>query len=147
MPGNPLVDQGSLNRVVASVSFVNFPSLNVTAPFLGRAAIRLALEGEATAFLPTMTGAVTSPEPYQMITLTMALLKTQALSAAYKAQFEADTRVGDCTVRPDVSSGLPAYGLVNVALEAVEGLDFSGANADFTVRCRGYYLTNSFLFG
>lgn len=142
---NPLVDQGTLNRVIGSIVWQNFSSLNVTAPFLNREGIRLALDGDATRFLPTMTGAVTSPEPYQMVTLTINLLKTQGLAAQYKRQMETQTVLGDCVVRPDTKA-LPPYDLVNCALESVRELSFSGEDAGFSVTVRGYYNINSSLF-
>lgn len=144
---NPLVQQGSLNRLVASVSWQQFPALNVTPPFLNREAIRLALDGNATVFLPTVTGAVTSPEPYMMVTLTINLLKTQSLSALYKAQMETNTLLGVCVVRPDVvSGGLPPYDLLNMAIEGVREQDYSGGDAGWAVTCRGYYAINADLY-
>ena len=56
---NPLIEQGSLNRIKASVVWNDNADLNVTAPYLGAAGIRLGLDGGTTVFLPTMTGAVT----------------------------------------------------------------------------------------
>lgn len=145
MAGNPLVDQGTLNRIIASVSWNNFTALNVTAPFLNKAAIRLALDGESTLFLPTLTGAVTSPEPYMMITLTINLLKTQGLSAQYKAQMELNSKIGDGVVRPD-STTLPPYDIVNCAIQTVREQDYGGGDAGWAVTCRGYYQINSSLF-
>lgn len=142
---NPLVQYGSLNRLKASVSWPNFPALNVTASFLNREGIRLALDGEATRFLPALAGAVTSPEPIQMCTLTINLLKTQPLAAQYKAQFESNTLLGPCVVRPD-SIALPPYDLNNMGLEGVRELAFSGEDAGFAVTIRGYYLINSQLW-
>jgi hypothetical protein len=142
---NPLVQLGSLNRLIASVTWQGFPGLNVTPSFLNREGIRLALDGEATRFLPTLTGAVTSPEPYQMVTLNLALLKSQNLAAQYKSQMETQCLLGNCTVRPD-STVLPAYDLVNMAIESVRELAFSGEDAGYTVTCRGYYLINSNLW-
>jgi hypothetical protein len=142
---NPLVQQGTLNRILGSVVWQNYPALNVTAPFLNREGIRLALDGDATRFLPTLTGAVTSPEPYQMITLTINLLKTQGLAGLYKSQMELATVLGDCVVRPDTKV-LPPYDLINCALESVRELAFSGEDAGFSVTVRGYYSINSSLF-
>lgn len=142
---NPLVAQGVLNRVLASVIWQGFPQLNVIASFLNREGIRLALDGDATRFLPTMTGAVTSPEPYQMVTLTINLLKTQPLAALYKAQMEDQTVLGDCVVRPD-SITLTPYDLVNCALESVREQSYSGEDAGWSVTVRGYYIVNASLF-
>ena len=142
---NPLIVQGSLNRLRASVVWNDFPSLNVTASYLGKDGITLALDGESTAFINTMTGAVTSPEPYQMITLTLNLLKTQGLAGLYKSQVETSALLGNGVVRPD-SLALPAYDITNCAIESVRELKFSGEDAGFAVTVKGYYLVNSSLF-
>jgi hypothetical protein len=145
MASNPLVSQGTLNRLRASIIWGSFPALNVTAPFLGKAGIKLALEGEATAFHPTMTGAVTSPEPYLMISLRVNLLKTQQLAAAYKAQMELLALLGDGVVRAD-SAAHPPYQLTNCSIQSVPELDFSGDAPDYNVVVKGYYNINSSLW-
>jgi hypothetical protein len=142
---NPLVAQGTLNRLRASVIWANFPQLNVTAPFLHKEGISLALEGDVTTYIDTMTGGVTSPEPYQRANLTLTLLKTQPLSALYKQQLELSSLLGNGTVRPD-SSTLPPYALVNCAIRSVRELRFSGEDAAWAVSVGGYYLVNSNLF-
>jgi hypothetical protein len=145
MPGNPLVDQGTLNRLRGSVVWNAHSELNVTAPYLGDEAIRLALEGEATNFLPTLTGVVTSPEPYQMIGLTMNLLKTQPLANAYKKQMEFLALIGDGTVRSDAKA-LGVYQIINCSIQSVRELNFNGRDAGYVVSVKGYYAINSSLF-
>jgi hypothetical protein len=142
---NPLVQQGVLNRILASVNWTNFPQLNVTAPFLNRAGISISLDGDATRFLPTMTGAVTSPEPYMMATITINLLKSQGFAALYKAQMELSSVLGDCVVRPDATT-LPPYDFTNCALESVREQSYSGEDAGWTITARGFYLVNSAIF-
>jgi hypothetical protein len=142
---NLLVDQGTLNRIRASVVWPSFPALNITSPFLAKEGIKLALEGVATDYFGTMTGAVPSPAPYQICTITMALVKSQQLSNLYKTQFEANCLMGPCTIRPD-STTLGIYDLNNVVLENVEPMDFNGTQPNWTVTAKGYYLTNAFLF-
>ena len=143
--GNPLVPQGTLNRVRATFQCVATPALNVTAPFLGKEGLSLALEGETTLYIPTMTGAVTSPEPYMMVTVNLHLLKTQGLAATYKSQMENLSTIGDCVITPDAST-LPTYSLVNCAIESVTEMPMNGTDAGFNVRIRGYYITNNALF-
>jgi len=147
---DPLVALGSLNRLRASILWIAHPELNVTASFLGVDGIRLGLDGGAVAFLPAMTGTVASPEPYQMITLSANLLKTQQLAELYKAQMELDARIGDGTIYPDVAlsqQGIGTYMVKNCAIESVAELAFSGTDAGFRVTFRGYYLVNSSLWG
>lgn len=142
---SPNIAQGTLNRLKASLVIPNLPQLNVTAPFLGKEGIGLAFEGDATMLIPTMTGTVTSPEPYQMTTILIGLLRTQSLSDAYKQQMETSTLLGDITVRPD-SVTLSPYQIVNCAITHVGDLTFNGADAGFGVSLKGYYPLNASLW-
>lgn len=142
---NPLVDQGTLNRLRASVVWGDHPELNVTAPYLGDEAMRLALEGETTNFISTLTGVVTSPEPFQMISLSMNLLKTQPLANAYKKQLEFLSTIGNGTVRSDAAA-LGVYPIVNCAIQAVRELNLNGRDAGWIVSIKGYYQINSSLY-
>lgn len=142
---NPLIAQGSLNRLRASMVVSSDATLNVTASFLGREGISLAIDGETTAMLPTLTGVVTSPEPYQMVTVRVHLLKTQGLAAQYKTAMETDSLIGNITVRPD-SAAVPPYTFFNCAIEGVDELKMNGTDAGFVVRLRGAYPINSGLY-
>jgi hypothetical protein len=160
----PFVNQGTLSRLSASVSWPAFPSLNVTPSFLNREGIRLAFEGEATKNLPTMTGLVTSPEPFQVVNMTINLLKTQGLSAAYELQRQTLSLLGDGVVRPDVNSGgvlstvagaitggltgggIGPYALFNCSILNVRELSFAGEDAGYSVTIGGYILINQALF-
>ena len=142
---NTLVPQGTLNRLRASVVWNSFPGLNVTASFLGREGVGLSFDGQANTQIETMTGAVNSPEAYVKAAIRIALLKTQALAAAYKAQMEQNVLIGDCTIRADASS-LPPFQISNCSLLGVDELVFNGEVAGFMVRAGGYWLVNSSLF-
>lgn len=146
MAGNPLIDQGILNRIRGTVTWNNFPGLNVTAPFLDKEGINLRLEGESSLQHGTMTGLVQSPEPYMPISVVIALLKTQFLSDSYKSQMESNSVLGPGTVYPDVSSGLSPYALLNMSIQSVGELLFNGTTPIFAVTCRGYYIVNNALF-
>jgi len=117
----------------------------VTAPFLAPEGARLTFEGVTTTFLPTMTGVVTSPEPFQMISLDIYLLKSQSLAWAYEAQRQFSALLGQGVVRTDSPVGTP-YDLFNCAIENVEALDFSGRTPNYVVRVRGYYEVNASMF-
>lgn len=145
MAGNPLIDQGTLNRLIASVVIPDFPELNVTAGFLGEDGIGVALQGDAVLFIPTLTGAVTSPEPYMPVQVTIHLLKSQFLSSLYKEQMEADARIGTITVRPDTRS-FPPYQFINTAIQSVAPLAMNGKDAGYRITIGGYYLINNDLW-
>lgn len=147
MPGNPLIDQGVLNRIRGAVVWTNFPQLNVTAPFLDRDGINLRLEGEMSTQHGTMTGIVQSPEPYVPVSVVIALLKTQALSEAYKTQQENSVILGPGVVYPDISiGGVSQFQLQNMSIQGVGDLLFNGSTPIYAVTCRGYYVVNNSLF-
>jgi hypothetical protein len=154
--GNLNVPQGVLNRVAALVTFDNGYLFPVTPYLLGREGIRLTLEGNATDYFPTMTGAVPSPAPFQIATLTIALLKSQPQSDQVKGQFENNTLLGQITITPDVSAianafvngqgVLGKYVLLNCVLESVNAMSFAGEEPTYVVTIKGYYEVNAFMF-
>ncbi len=84
-----------------------------------------------------------------MMTATIALVKTLSVSAAYQAQMQFSTLLGQVTIRPDVtrgSGGLQPFVLQNCALMRAENLDFGGESAEFGVAIRGAWFINSALW-
>lgn len=142
---NPLVQQGTLNRLRSSVLWNDFPFLNVTSSFLGTEGISLTLEGRASTNIPTMTGLVTSPEPFQLVTLVMHLLKTQPLAELYKIQQETTVLLGNGVIRPD-SKALSPYFLYNCSIINAGDLNFNGQNAGYGVTIEGYWVINANLW-
>lgn len=139
------VQQGTLNRLRGSVVFAAFPELTVTAAYLAKEAISLNFGGDSAQNLPTMTGAVGSPEPYVMATVEIHLLRSQALSSAFKAQIEANSMIGSINVITD-SEALENYQIEQCILQGVSGLNFDGNSPSFTVRITGIYYVNSQLW-
>lgn len=139
------VPQGNLNRILASVIVPSNLALTVTAPFLGKNGISLRFQGETTKFIPTLTGNVLSPEPFQMAELTVTLLKSQPLAQLYETQRQTDAQLGNITVLPDAAT-LGPYKLFECAIQNVGDLRFSGEEADYGVVIMGYYPVNSSLF-
>jgi hypothetical protein len=121
------------------------PELNVTAEFLGEEGIAINFGGETTTFLPTMTGQVSSPEPYQPATVSINLLKTQFLADLYKAQIEDDARIGGVFVRVDTRQ-LGVYNFSNCAIQNIGEIRANGKDAGFRVTIQGYYTINNALW-
>jgi len=142
---NPQVIQGTLNRLLASVVYADFPQLNVTAPYMSKEAVSIGFDGDTSQLIGTLTGAVTSPEPYVYANVTMHILRTQSLGNAYKTQVETNTTMGSVTVYPD-SVALSAFQLNNCVLQSVQEVTFDGSQAGLIVRLRGIYNINSTLF-
>ena len=144
---NPNTPLGTINRLLASIVWHDFPSLNITPSFLATEAIDMTLEGVMTTMLPTMTGFVTSPEPWMPLRMVVHLVRSQSLAAAFKLQWENSTLIGPGTVRPDVaSSTLPPFQVDNVAITNLNALNYSGRDAGFIVTLMGQYQINSALW-
>jgi|SRR6516164_6220437 hypothetical protein len=139
------IQQSTLNRLKASVVFATLPQLGVTSPFLGKQGLSLTFEGDAGQLLPTMTGGVTSPEPYQFATVEMHLLKTQGLANAYKDQIESDVNVGTINVIGDAAT-MEEWQLQNCIIQSEAPGAFDGQNPEFVVRIRGVYYINRALW-
>ena len=145
MAGNPLINQGTLNRLRGSVVYASNATLNITAPYLAKEAISIAFDGDAGLLILTLTGGVTSPEPYQMATVTLHLLKSQSLADVYKTQIQTNVNVGDISIITD-SAALSDYALVNCILKGVRDVTFDGVQPGFVVTLAGIYNVNSSLF-
>jgi hypothetical protein len=139
------VQQGTLNRLLAAIVIPNFPALNVTAQYTGKEGLRLALEGNATTLIDTLTGGVTSPEPYMRCTVALHLLRSQSLAAAWKAQIETSTLLGDITAYGD-SKAMPVFPLTNMSVMTIREINFDGTDPGYVVTIGGYYIINSSLY-
>ncbi len=81
---NPMIPVGVLNRVRASIKFTDHSELNVSASYLAKEGVELVFQGNMTDFLPAMTGAVQSPQPYMIMQAKVHLLRSQALGRSTK---------------------------------------------------------------
>lgn len=143
---NSLQSQGTLNRLRANVTIPAFPALAITAPFVGRRGISVAWQGETTVYLDTMTGAVTSPEPYVKASVVCHLVKSQPLANSWKLQLESATLLGNVTVRPDAST-LSPWSFVNCSLQRVADMSLAGDDPEYQITIGGLYYINQSLFG
>lgn len=145
MAANPQIPQGVLNRLRGSLGVIDFPELNVTAPFLGTEGMSFAPEGQATGQIPTLTGIVNSPEPYVMGSIVIHLLRTQGLAAQYKQRMELDTQLGDVIVTLDAAP-IGTFYIHNTSIESVANMQINGKDAGFALTLKGYWQLNSALW-
>jgi hypothetical protein len=143
--GNPLVVQGVINLAVAHIVWDATPALNVGPAHLGRGGIRLALRGQASRQIETLTGLVQSPQPYMMIDITINLLRTQILGNLYKIRMETNSLIGAGTVYGDTRIYGP-YPILNASIQEIREQDYSGENPLVPVTVSGYYLTNNLMW-
>jgi hypothetical protein len=144
---NPFVAQGTLNRLKAAVTIANFPNLNITSAYMGKSFITVSFDDDFDNLIPTATGAVTSPEPYVMATVTIPVLKTQALSGAWVAQYQSSSDIGNISIFPDVNtSTYPEIDLVNCIIKNAPPGAFDGTDPVVMLTLRGTYYINNALW-
>ncbi|ARF49838.1 hypothetical protein DSJ_11100 [Pantoea stewartii subsp. stewartii DC283] len=139
---NPMIPVGVLNRVRASIKFTDHSELNVSASYLAKEGVELVFQGNMTDFLPAMTGAVQSPQPYMIMQAKVHLLRSQALGAQYKTQWEANTAIGDAKVYSD-SSTFGDFEVMNTAITNVQDMSFAGGEPGVAITITGTYYINS----
>lgn len=144
---SPNLFQGTLNRLRGSLALDSFPALNVIAGNLGAEGINITFEAESTTRVSTLTGQVTSPEPFIPVRFTINLLRTQALGAAWELQRQTSTLLGDGTVRTDSAPpGISLYRITNISIGRVGDMRINGKDASYGVEITGVYPINSLLW-
>ncbi|HAT7488676.1 hypothetical protein ACOY5P_03290 [Enterobacter asburiae] len=137
-----MIPVGVLNRVRASIKFSDHPELNVSASYLAKEGVELVFQGNMTDFLPAMTGAVQSPQPYMIMQAKVHLVRSQALGAQYKTQWETNTAIGDAKVYSD-SSTFGDFEVLNTAITNVQDMSFAGGQPGVAITITGTYYINS----
>lgn len=142
---NPLLQLGFISRLKGTVQFNDNPTFNITAPYMGRAGVRLALEGDFTQLLQQMVGVVQSQEVYLPATITVRLVKTTPLANQFKRRWESDSNMGSITFRSDAGNMDP-FDFSNCAIATMPGMSADGTEGDFELHLKGSYYVNSNLF-
>lgn len=143
---NPLIAQGTLNRVRVHIVVPSYPTLNITPENMSKAFASINFEGAFTDQIETATGVVTSPEPYVMGTVTCGVLRTQSLGAAWLAQAQNTTVLGLITIHSD-SAAWPSISLLQTKYTLDPGA-YDGKEGIVRISFRGVYtINNSLWFG
>lgn len=145
MAGNPFTPQGTLNRLKSSVTVPGNSALNITSSYMSKQFVSISFDGAFGEAIQTATGIVTSPEPFVMATITVGILRTQPLAAAWKLQAETLVAIGNVSVFPDTAA-FPEYDLVNCIIQHIEPAAFDGIDPVVRVVIRGAYYINNALW-
>lgn len=138
MATNPTLIPGNLNRIRGTILVPGNATLNVTAPYLGKEGIVIAPQSAVVTQMQGMTTVVNSEEPYQIVQVTAAIMKSLALSAAYLSQIQNSPTLGSITVTSDTST-IPSFTLYNVAITNWSQISMAGLQPDFTVTFQGQF--------
>lgn len=142
---NSGTSQGTLDRLRGSITVTDIPDLNVTSDYLGVGGITVAPSGNVTDFINTMTGRVTSPVPYIPVEITINLLRTQSLGAAWFAQAQSNSLLGAITITPDVTT-FPNIQVRNCGIATLPSQSYAGTDPSFDIVVSGYMIVNSELW-
>lgn len=145
MATNPMVAQGVLNRLRASIVCSNNGALNITAPYLGKNMVRVAFEGNSVEQFQTATGLVNSPEPYVQVTVTAALLRTQQLAGAWFNQMLTNSKIGSMQIHSDTST-FPVMSLYNMVIRSIDPGPYDGSGPDVNLTLHGLMYVNNDLW-
>ena len=142
MATNPMVPQGSLNKVRAHIVVPNYPTLNVSPSYMGDDGFSLDIDEDMVRQIKTQTGLVNSPEPYVEATCTVNLLRTQSLSLQWMQQAENTVMVGRIVVHPD-SAAFTARTVHNCSVLKVQPGRMNGSTPTVDLILRGVYYVNN----
>ena len=140
--GNPLVQQGLLNRVLTHVIVPGFAPLSVTASNMSKSLALLAFNEDAVDQIGTATGLVNSPAPYVLGDLTVNILRSQIVASLYYAQWQANAIIGSVIAYPD-STVLGPFILSNCSILRVDPGAFDGQDPTTKVTIKGIYYLNA----
>lgn len=142
---NPLVPQGTLNRLRATVTIPGNTALNITPGYMSKQFVTVSFDGNFDNLIETATGGVTSPEPYVMATVTVGLLRTQSLSNDWMTQVKALSNLGNVSIFSD-STAFDEIDLVNTIVQHIDPGAFDGMDPVVRVTLRGIYYINNDLW-
>jgi hypothetical protein len=142
---NPLIAQGTLNRLKSSVTIPGNSSLNITSSYMGKQFVTVTFDGDFDKLIETATGAVTSPEPYVMATVSISLLRTQGLSGAWLTQAKTTSDIGNVSIFPD-SSVFPEIDLTNCVIQHIDPGAYDGMDPAVKLTLRGVFYINNNLW-
>ncbi len=146
MATNPQIALGTLNRLRTSAVFPGFTSLNITASYMSKKFIHVTLDENPFAEgIETATGIVVSPEPYVMGTVTIGLLRTTGLAAAWLAQAKATSVLGSIEIHSDTSA-FPALTIHNAYIKTLDPGPYDGTNPETPLILRGVFYVNNDLW-
>jgi len=145
MATNPNLIPGNLNRVRASVIVPGNETLNIPAQFQAKEGIVVAPQSAVVTQMQGMTTIVNSEEPYQLIQITVAVIKSLAISAQYLNAIQNSPVLGNITVVPDTSV-MPKFSLINASIINWNQISMAGLQPDFTLVIQGQYNTSNDLW-
>lgn len=138
MATNPNLIPGNLNRVRASIIVPGNEILNIPAEYQAKEGIVIAPQSAVVTQMQGMTTVVNSEEPYQLVQITVSVIKSLAISAQYLEAIQNGPVLGNITVVPDTNV-MGKFNLLNAAILNWNQVSMAGLQPDFTIIMQGQY--------
>ena len=138
MATNPNLIPGNLNRVRANVVVPGNITLNIPAQFQAKEGLVVIPQTAVVTQMQGLTTIVNSEEPYQMVQISISVIKSLAISGAWINQIKNSPTIGTMTVYPDTDA-MPAFTLYNCAITNWNQISMAGLQADFTIMITGQF--------
>jgi len=136
---------GTLNRTLVHLAFSSFPALNIGIANMGKSMAKPSFEGDFVQQPEVAVGIVNSPEPYVMGVVSVGVLRTQALGAAWLAQVQSQSVLGTMLAYPDTVA-FPPITLVDVAVKSFDPGAYDGNDPVIALVLRGTFYINQSLW-
>jgi len=144
---NPRTSLGALNLLASSLQLADRPELTILPSNCTKAGITMSFAGDVNTMHEAMVGVVRSPQPYQVVTITANILKTQALASLWKLAAETDSNLNEITVFTDAPDTLPFYTFDQAALTRHGDLTTNGTDPVYQIVITGRYVINGDAWG
>lgn len=145
MATNPLVTQGTLNRVRCSIIVPNYTTMNIASYNMGKTYATIEFDTDYVHQHETATGVVNSPEPYVMATISVGILRTQALADVWLTQAQTTSVLGPVTIHSDTSA-FSAIPLTDAVIRKLDPGAFDGTDPVAKLTLRGVFYINNDLW-
>lgn len=143
--GNPLIQQGLLNRVLTHIVVPAFPQLNVEPSYMAKSQAVVSFDGPFVDQEPTAVGIVNSPRPFVMGKLVINLLRSQSLSNLWILQTQTVPVLGAVVAYSD-STTFSSIPLANCSIIDFDPGAFDGADPTVKVTVSGVFYTAAYLW-
>jgi hypothetical protein len=145
MATNPNLIPGNLNRVRANLVFPENTTLNIPAQFQAKEGLVVIPQTPVVTQMQGMTTVINSEEPYQLVQVSISVIKSLAISATWISQIQNGPTVGTMTVYPDTSAMAP-FTFYNCAITNWNQISMAGLQPDFTIILQGQFNTSNDLW-
>jgi len=138
---NPLIQQGSLNKVRAQVVVPGFSNLTIISSYMGTDGLTAETEDFCDQ-IGTATGTVPSPNPYAFASITIHILKTNGMVTRWWNQKDTNSQIGKITIHSDTDA-FDSFDVQECVIKSLSPGKLNGTDATSILTLRGVLYINN----